>query len=257
MRPGPWQDARELLCVRLDAAGDVIMTTPALRALRQAVPGRRITLLTSPAGAEAAALVPEVDRVIAYDAPWMKASGPRTDPSPDLELAKRLRGERFDAAAIFTVYSQSPLPAALLCHLARIPQRLAHCRENPYALLTDWVREAEPEQGVRHEVQRQLDLVAEVGARPDGTGLSLEVGSPPRERALEALRACGHDPDDPWIAIHPGASAPSRRYPWMAEVGRLLHAESGRRLVVTGGPGERRAAEAVCAAAGSGAVTLA
>jgi len=48
-----WNDARELLCVRLDAAGDVLMTTPALRALHDG--GRRITLLTSPAGAEVAA----------------------------------------------------------------------------------------------------------------------------------------------------------------------------------------------------------
>lgn len=257
MYPDPWTYARELLCVRLDAAGDVIMTTPALRALKQAAPGRRITLLTSPAGAEAAALVPEVDRVIAYDAPWMKASGPRSDPAPDLELAERLRGERFDAAVIFTVYSQSPLPAALLCHLAGIRRRLAHCRENPYALLSDWVREPEPEQGVRHEVQRQLDLVAEIGARPEGTGLSLRVTPPPRESALAALRACGHDPGEPWLAIHPGASASSRRYPWMGEVGRLLRAETGRRLVVIGGPGEGEAAEAVCAAAGSGALWLA
>jgi lipopolysaccharide heptosyltransferase II len=257
MSPDPWRDARELLCVRLDAAGDVIMTTPALRALKQAVPGRRITLLASPAGAEAAALVPEVDRVIAYDAPWMKATGRRTDPAPDLALVERLRGERFDAAVIFTVYSQSPLPAALLCHLAGIPLRLAHCRENPYALLTDWVHEPEPEQGVRHEVQRQLDLVAQVGARPDQSGLSLEVTSPPRQSALQALRACGHDPDAPWLAIHPGASAPSRRYPWMPEAAGLVHAETGRRLVVTGGPGERDAAEAVRAAAGGGAVSLA
>jgi lipopolysaccharide heptosyltransferase II len=253
----PWEDARELLCVRLDAAGDVLMTTPALRALKEAAPGRRITLLASSAGAEAAALVPEGDRVIAYEAPWMKATEPRSDPAPDLGLAERLRAERFDAAVIFTVYSQSPLPAALLCHLAGIPRRLAHCRENPYALLTDWVREPEPEQGVRHEVQRQLDLVAEIGARPDHTGLSLEVTSATRRSALEALRACGHDPDEPWLAIHPGASAPSRRYPWMSEAAALVHAETGRRLVVTAGPGEREAAEAVCAAAGAGAVSLA
>ena len=257
MSPDSWKDARELLCIRLDAAGDVIMTTPALRALRQGVPGRRVTLLTSAAGAEAAALVPEVDRVIAYEAPWMKATGMRTDPEPDLALVERLRAERFDAVVIFTVYSQSPLPAALLCHLAGIPRRLAHCRENPYALLSDWVREPEPEQGVRHEVQRQLDLVAEIGARPARTELSLEVTAPARASALQALREAGHDPGEPWLAIHPGASAPSRRYPWMAEAARLLHAETCRRLVVTGGPAEREAADAVCAAVGHGAVSVA
>ncbi len=70
-----------------------------------------------------------------------------------------MRHGGFDAAVIFTVYSQSPLPAAMLCYLAGIPRRLAHCRENPYALLSDWLREPEPQQRTRHEVERQLDLV--------------------------------------------------------------------------------------------------
>lgn len=257
MRSSSWDHARNLLCVRLDAAGDVLMTTPALRALKRSGHGRRLTLLTSPAGAEAAALVPEVDRTISYEAPWMKAASPRLDPAPDLALAERLRNERFDAAVIFTVYSQSPLPAALLCHLAGIPLRLAHCRENPYLLLSDWVRESEPEKGVRHEVERQLDLVAAIGSHSEETHLSLRLPAPARGSALSALRAAGHDPDDPWLLLHPGASAPSRRYPWMAEAGRLLHAETGHRLVVTAGPGEGEAAAEVCAAAGAGAVSLA
>jgi ADP-heptose:LPS heptosyltransferase len=41
--------------------GDVLMTGPALRALRGAAPGRRVTLLTSEPGAGVAALMPEVD----------------------------------------------------------------------------------------------------------------------------------------------------------------------------------------------------
>ncbi len=49
-----WADAKRLLCVRLDTMGDVLMTGPALRALRESAPGRRITLLTSAAGAAAA-----------------------------------------------------------------------------------------------------------------------------------------------------------------------------------------------------------
>ncbi len=126
-----WAGARKILCVRLDALGDVLMTTPALRALKEARSGRWITLLTSPAGAEAAALLPSVDEVIVYEAPWMKATAHRSDSRADHALVKRLRDDHFDAAAIFTVYSQNPLPAAMLCTLADIPLRLAHCRENP------------------------------------------------------------------------------------------------------------------------------
>jgi hypothetical protein len=47
-------------------------------------------------------------------------------------------------------------------YVADILLRLAHCHENPYQLLTDWVKDPEPEDGIRHEVQRQLNLVAAI-----------------------------------------------------------------------------------------------
>src|SRR5690554_3534859 len=156
-----WQQARRVLCLRLDNMGDVLMTTPALRALKRAVPGRHLTLLASRAGAALAPFLADIDEVIAYDAPWVKNDG--HDVRADDEMLAKLRAARYDAAVIFTVYSQSPLPAALMCRLAGIPRVLAHCRENPYHLVSDWVRESEPP-CIRHEVQRQLDLVSTIGA---------------------------------------------------------------------------------------------
>src|SRR5690242_4176949 len=156
----PWRDVRDVLCVRLDTMGDVLMTGPAIRAARERA---RVTLLTSSSGAAVADLMPEVDETIVYDAPWVKRPGGDSEAerpgARERQLIARLARRRFDAAVIFTVYSQSALPAALLCHLAGIPLRLAHCREKPYALLTDWVPEPEPERVLRHEVRRQLDLV--------------------------------------------------------------------------------------------------
>src|SRR5207249_1178178 len=126
-----WDGAARVLCVRLDTLGDVLMTTPALRALKESRAGRRITLLTSEPGAAAARLVPEIDDVIVYDAPWLKATAPRADSRPEYAMAEALRRQAFDAAVIFTVFSQNPLPSAFLCYLADVPLRLAHCRENP------------------------------------------------------------------------------------------------------------------------------
>jgi ADP-heptose:LPS heptosyltransferase len=60
MSTAGWASARDILCVRLDALGDVLMCTPALRALRQARPGRRLTLLGSHSGA-AAPFIDELD----------------------------------------------------------------------------------------------------------------------------------------------------------------------------------------------------
>jgi len=223
------------------------MTTPALRAVKQSRPGRRVTLLTSPAGAEVARLAPEVDEVIVYDAPWMKATAPRADSRPDLTMVERLRAQGFDAAVIFTVFSQNPLPSAMLCFLADIPLRLAHCRENPYQLLSDWVRETEPAGGVRHEVQRQLDLVAQVGWRTCDTRLSLAVAHADRIRVRGLLGALGAHPGQPRVVVHPGASAPSRRYPpaLYAEVCRRLVAEHGCQVVFTGREEEHELIEGI------------
>lgn len=237
-RPQCWDQARRILCVRLDALGDVLMCTPAMRALRDAAPGRSLTLLTSPSGAAVAPFVPEVDDTIVHAAPWMKQDAPAT-PAALLALAACLAARRFDAAVVFTTYTQSALPAATLCWLAGIPLRLAHCRENPYHLLTDWIAEPEPRAMVRHEVQRQLELVRHAGV-PRRAGPAPALSFALRAADLAATRArllrLGIDPDRPWLLLHPGASAPSRRYPaghWARAV-NLLVRRTGLPVVITG-----------------------
>ena len=259
MGSGSWSGARHLLCVRLDQLGDVLMTTPAIRALKQSVPGRRITLLTSTPGAAAARLVPEIDEVIVFDAPWMKASEARVDTRQEWALLDQLRRARPGGAVIFTVYSQSPLPAALLCFLADVPLRLAHCRENPYQLLTDWIPETEPERGTRHEVRRQLDLVATIGCRTDDERLSLRVTASARNRVAGLLAEQGIGAQQRWLALHAGASAPARRYPLegYAAAARQLYAEDGWRIVLTGGAQESSLVERLAATIGEAAISLA
>src|SRR5438105_2741848 len=85
-----WDRAARVLCVRLDTLGDVLMTTPALRALKESRADRRITLLTSEPGAVAARLVPAIDDVIVHDAPWLKATAPRADSRPEYAMAEVL-----------------------------------------------------------------------------------------------------------------------------------------------------------------------
>lgn len=233
-----WGGAGNVLCVRLDGMGDVLMTGPALRALKESCPGRRITLLTSRGGARAARLLPEVDAVVAYAAPWMK--GATEGAACDLALLDALRKMRPDGAVIFTVYSQSPLPAALFCYLADIPLRLARCRENPYHLLTHHVPETEPEAGVRHEVERQLDLVAAIGCRTADDRLRVALSEAQRAGARRRLREAGIDLERPWLAVHPGATAPSRRYSpgsYAAALARLVR-EEGLQVLLTGSAGE-------------------
>jgi ADP-heptose:LPS heptosyltransferase len=159
---------------------------------------------------------------------------------------------------VFTVYSQSPLPAALLCLLADIPLRLAHCRENPYELLTDWIREREPEEIVRHEVRRQLDLVGALGLTVADEHIAIRLPAEAYERPRRLLRAAGIDLDASWVVVHPGASAPSRRYraDGYASVVRGLE-ESGHRVILTGDASELPLVEEVQAGAGVETVSLA
>jgi lipopolysaccharide heptosyltransferase II len=228
-----WASARNLLCIRLDTLGDVLMTSPAIRALKESLPDRRITLLTSSVGAEVTALIPEIDQVLVYDAPWMKGEPNVAD---DHALIEALQSRCFDAAVLFSVYSQNIWASALLSYLAGIPLRLGYSRENPYNLLTDWVPEDEPQRFVRHEVQRQLDLVERVDARTEDPSLSLSVSDRAYVAARTSLLSAGVNVCRPWALIHPGARADSRRYPaaYYAEAARMLAVEDGWQICFSG-----------------------
>ena len=246
-----WQRARRLLCVRLDSLGDVLMCTPAMRALRAQHPERHLTLLTSPSGAALEPHLADVDTVLSYEAPWMKHSS--VDAAQrHLDLVRELAEGRFDGAVIFTCYSQSALPAALLCHLAGIPLRAAYCREKPYRLLSDPLADPEPERLVRHEVQRQLDLVRHLGAQAASDRLAFALRQQDIDGVRARLGAAGIDPARPWLVLHPGASAAARRYPrehWSALL-RDLTARLGCPLVLTGGAHEIPLVEAIRSDAG-------
>lgn len=164
-------------------------------------------------------------------------------------MIDRLRSAGFDAAVIFTTFSQSPLPAALLTFMADIPLRLAHCRENPYYLLSHWVPETDhfdlPE--IRHEVRRQLDLVATVGSQTSNEHLSLQVPAAALAYVRDLLSRICLDPNRPWIVLHPGATAPSRRYPApsYARAAEKLVSTYGIQIVFTGTEPEIELVEAI------------
>ncbi len=231
-----WTEAKNILCIRLDAMGDLLMTTPAIQSLKEALPGRKITLLTSEQGGQIASSIDLFDKVITYSAPWLKASGHRTDPKVDFEMIERLSKEQFEGVVIFTVYSQNPLPSALMCFLAGIPLRASFCRENPYSLLTNWVMEEEPDKLLRHEVRRHLDLVKHLGASGENLKLSLNVDEESvssLSRKLEGV--CDLKLSD-WVVIHPGSTASSRRYSTsgFAEVADLIIENTNRKILFTG-----------------------
>jgi ADP-heptose:LPS heptosyltransferase len=226
-----------VLVARLDNAGDVLLAGPAVRAV--AAVARRVTVLCGPAGEAAARLLPGVDDIVVFEAPWVSFEGPATDRAAIDALVDRVAALDVDRAFVLTSFHQSPLPLALLLRMAGVGQIAATSVDFPGRLLD--VRHGVVE-GV-HEVEQSLSLVATLGHHlPAGDDGRLAVLRP-----LPAWRPC----DEPYVVVHPGASVPARGW----DAGRAaalvgLLAEEGRRAVVTGGPGERALTAQVAGSAG-------
>ncbi len=235
-----WQSCKNILCVRPDNMGDVLMTSPAFRAIKETLPDVRLTLLGSPSGAAIAPLIPEIDEVITCKLPWESKENPD---SPDalLILVDTLRKRAFDAAVIFTNYSQNALPAAFLCYLAQIPRRLGYSKEYQAQLLTDAVIDQEPYLTLKHGVQRQLDLVTAIGFTTKNDSLSLQVPNTTVKTVIAKLEHVGVNTHKPFIVLHPGASDPKRQYPaqlYSQAIQKILE-DMQAQVVITGAASEQ------------------
>src|SRR5690606_11714351 len=105
-----------VLVARLDDAGDVLLAGPAVRAVRERA--GEVVFLAGPAGGAAAELLPGVDRVVVWRAPWILGDPPPVDRSEVDALVRRIRG--CEEALILTSFHQSALPLALLLRLAGV-----------------------------------------------------------------------------------------------------------------------------------------
>ncbi|MFG1930481.1 glycosyltransferase family 9 protein [Mycobacterium sp. NPDC048908] len=230
---------------RLDSAGDVLITGPAVRAVAAAHDG--VTFLAGPRGRASAGLLPAVDDIIEWQAPWVDFDSQDLTAAHVDSLAKLLRDAAPSRVYIFTSFHQSPLPLALICRMADVPWVGAICEDYPGTLL-DLRHHVEP--GIP-EPERALSLVREAGCElPCGDDGGLAV------RELPAL------PDDiagmlgstPFVVFHPGAAVPARR-PSAARSAQMVTAlaAAGHRVVVTGDESEKALTAAV---AGTNGVDL-
>jgi lipopolysaccharide heptosyltransferase II len=250
-----WNDCKNILCIRPDNIGDLLMSSPAIAALKETF-NARITVLTSSVGKSIVPFIPVIDEVIVFDVPWVKSSAD-TRPEDFFEIVDVIRSKHFDAAVVFSVFSQNPLPTVMLAYLAGVPKRLAYCRENPYHLLTDWIPEKEPYSFILHQVRRDLNLVKAVGARTDDEQLRLSM--PDKSLSIKKrLQLFGVDISRPWIVFHPGVSEEKRQFPvekWIA-TGKLLTALNYE-IIITGTKREFQLASKIASAIGKSVFNLA
>lgn len=242
----PWHAARNILVIRLDNIGDVIMLGPALRAIKDTSPQTRLTLLASRAGASAATLLPWIDGVITWRPIWQDIHGAvPDDPAYERELIELLAAHHFDAALIFTSFSQTPHIPGYVCLLAGIPLRAGESKEFGGRVLTTELSGTAEEV---HQVERNLRLVEAVGFAARDRQLAIGIPDGARARVPELLADAGLDARGPFVVLHPGASAAARRYApeRFGRVAQLL-GERGWPVLVTGVEREALLLDAVLA----------
>src|SRR5215207_837874 len=248
----PWLAARNLLAVRLDNAGDVVMLGPALRAIKTTLPDCQITLLASPAGAKAAALLPRLDSVLVWRSIWQDLGKLPLDPARENELIQLIAERSFDAAVIFTSFSQTPHVAAYVCYLAGIPLRAGESKEFGGGTLSTELRGTPDES---HQVDRNLRLVQALGFTEIDPALEIAIPDASREEVMRRLWDLGIPPYQPLALLHPGASAEARRYPALrfGQVAELLR-NQGWSLIITVSEREREMIDIV--ASGNDAIPV-
>ena len=240
------QPPRHVLLVRTDHLGDMLLTLPAATALKAAYPGCRLTVLASPANAEAARHHPDVDAVEVdpFEAKEVRIRGV-------WRLARRIRGLGCDVAIVVR-----PAPRlALAIYLAGVPVRIGTAYRGYSVLFNVRVRSHRRRVTDKHEVQLNLRLLRALGIpTPDDPCPTWRVD--PADLAAVGALLDGHGvADRRLVVLHPGNAGSALN--WSAaqygELGRRLVGR-GFRVAVTGSARETALTRQVADLAGPAAL---
>jgi heptosyltransferase II len=222
--------------------GDVVMTLPAIAAVRRTWPRARISVLAKPWVAEVYRLCPDVDEIIPFHEP-----GRHAGIMGKWRLAADIRGWRFDCAILL----QNAIEAGILARLASIPLRVGYNSDGRGALLTHSVRRT-PEIRRVHQIDYYLAMVRAVGCLPAGRDVRLSPGADYAAIAQRLFAEYGREANRPLIGIAPGAAfGPAKK--WFPErfaaVADRLIDDTGAQAILFGSAGDRESTAAVAQSA--------
>ncbi len=206
-------DFKNILIVRTDRIGDVVLTTPAIKALRQAYPSAKISILVAPLTKELVVGNPYINEVFLDD-----RLGIHRGIFGFWRLAAHLRKKKFDLAIVYHTKKR----ANFLAWAAGVPQRVGYKNKKFGFLLTDPILD-ERHLGRQHEAQYCLDVLRHLNVPGHGIfgkslpdlaeDLCVPVSAETWVWIEEFCRKNHISTKERLVAIHPGASDPAKRWP--------------------------------------------
>jgi ADP-heptose:LPS heptosyltransferase len=245
VRPGKDQP-KEILVLRLDRIGDVLMSLPALVALREALPEARIRLAVGEWSREIAEDAP-VDEVLVWSAPWVGRSDEGASSLSGLFRTARSHLSRRPDLAIDL---QGDLRAIWLMTATGARARVGYANTGSAALLSSVVELDENVSFVEQNYRAMETALGRGLPRKAFRWLDQRRRSKGLEFLTTSLEAAGLRSEGPVIGLHPGAGRRIKEWPLdrFVELGRRLINERKATLVLTGSAGESARAAAMQAA---------
>ncbi len=206
--------------------GDVVLTTPAIKALRQAYPHARITFLVTPQTKALIEKNPYLNEVLVDD-----RRGAHKGLFGFFNLVSSLRAKKFDLAVVFHTKKRTNLLSAL----AGIPYRIGYKNNKLGFFLTHPIVDKRHE-GIKHEAEYCLDVLRELGIESNDLELHVSLTKESEEWFNQFRRQHGLTAQDRLVAVHPGASDPARRWPpyYFAEVVEALINKYSCKVILVG-----------------------
>jgi heptosyltransferase-1 len=234
-----------ILLVRLRLIGDVVFTTPMIRALRRYDSTAHLTYLVEPSAAPVVAANPHLSEVLVvpHSRGWARIR-------EDLTLARRLRAAKFDVA----VDMHGGPRSAWLTWASRAPVRVGYDVPGRSWMYTRVVARSKTFRP-RHAVENQWDLLsaaidASVSTAPDPEhdGVEMRVTDEQRRSADRTLESLGVRSGARLTVLHVSAGNPFRRWPEAAfahVAAELASRDENSWVLVSAGPSDREAVSRV------------
>src|ERR1035437_6979302 len=228
-----------ILLIRLKSIGDILLTLPAVHAVRKAFPEARISFLVSKEYAPLLAGFRDVDAVIGLDRARFRHPNPGVIIAEALSLLRQLRRPKFSLAIDFQGYGET----ALLTRWSGAGQRWGTVyRTGRKWAYTRWVNR-DPES---HPATGFLSLLEAGGLRSTPVRNQFVLPSSAAEEARRLFLDRRFDPAWPTLFVQPFTSASHKDWPldrYLAVAG--FWRRRGWQVLFGGGPAEQAALEPV------------